>query len=86
MILYEMIFNKKPFGHQCSSQKNLLKEKIIQNAYNVEFPENPEISKDCKEFIQNCLKYKQQERYDVFQAFNSKFIKNCIDNCNYNYN
>ena len=86
VILYEMIFNKKPFGHQCSSQKNLLKEKIIQNAYNVEFPEKPEISKECKDFIQNCLKYKQQERYDIFQAFNSKFIKNCIDNCNYNYN
>ena len=62
VILYEMIFNKKPFGHQYSSQKNLLKEKVIQNAYHVEFPDKPEISKECKEFIQNCLKYKQKER------------------------
>ena len=78
VILYEMIFNKKPFGHECSSQKNLVKEKVIQNAYNVDFPEKPEISKECKDFIKNCLKYKQKERYDIFQAFNSKFIKNSI--------
>ena len=78
VILYEMIFNKKPFGHECSSQKNLIKEKVIQNAYNVEFPDKPEISEECKEFIKNCLKYKLNERFDVFQAFNSKFIKNSI--------
>ena len=78
VILYEMIFNKKPFGHECSSQKNLVKEKVIQNAYNVEFPNNPEISQECKDFIKNCLKYKQNERFDVFQAINSKFIKNSI--------
>ena len=75
VILYEIIFNKKPFGHGCSSQKKLVKDKIIQNAYSVEFPENPEISEKCKDFIKNCLKYKQSERYDAFQAFNSKFIQ-----------
>ena len=75
VILYEIIFNKKPFGHGCSSQKKLVKDKIIQNAYSVEFPENPEISEKCKDFIQNCLKYKQSERYDAFQAFNSEFIQ-----------
>ena len=76
VILFEIIFNKKPFGHECTSQKKLLKEKIIQNAFSVEFPEEPEISEECKGFIKNCLKYKQKERYDVFQAFNSKFIQN----------
>ena len=79
VILYEIIFNKKPFGHECSSQKKLLKDKIIQNAFSVEFPEKPEISEECKDFIKNCLKYKQKERYDVFQAFNSKFIQNDIN-------
>ena len=75
VILYEIIFNKKPFGHGCSSQKKLVKDRIIQNAYSVEFPENPEISEKCKDFIRNCLKYKQSERYDAFQAFNSEFIQ-----------
>ena len=75
VILYEIIFNKKPFGQGCSSQKKLVKDKIIQNAYSVEFPENPEISEKCKDFILNCLKYKQSERYDAFQAFNSEFIQ-----------
>ena len=75
VISFEMIFNKKPFGQGCSSQKNLVKEKIIQNAYKVEFPQKPEISDDLKDFIINCLKYNKKERYDVFQAFNSKFIQ-----------
>lgn len=75
VILYEIIFNKKPFGQGCSSQRKLVKDKIIQNAYSVEFPENPEISEKCKDFIKNCLKYKQSERYDAFQAFNSEFIQ-----------
>ena len=79
VILYEIIFNKKPFGHECSSQKKLVKDKIIQNAFSVEFPEKPEISEECKDFIKNCLKYKQKERYDVFHAYNSKFIQNDIN-------
>ena len=83
VILYEIIFNKKPFGHGCSSQKKLVKDKIIQNAYSVEFPENPEISEKCKDFIQNCLKYKQSERYDAFQAFNSEFIQDNPQTCFY---
>ena len=76
IILYEMLFNRKPFGNDYISQKSLFKDKIIQNAYKVEFPENCNISDDCKDFIRNCLKYNEKERYDVFQAVESKFIKN----------
>ena len=76
IILYEMLFNRKPFGNDYTSQKSLFKDKIIQNAYKVEFPENCNISDDCKDFIRNCLKYNEKERYDVFQAVESKFIKN----------
>ena len=77
VISYEMLFNKKPFGHEYFSQKYLVRDNIIKNAYMVEFPEKPEISEECKDFIRNCLKYKESERYDVYQAINSKFIKNC---------
>ena len=76
IILYEMLFNRKPFGNDYTSQKSLFKDKIIQNAYKVEFPENCNISDDCKDFIRNCLKYNEKERYDVIQAVESKFIKN----------
>ena len=74
VILYEMLYNKKPFGHNCSQDK-LIKDKIMQNAKIVEFPDEPIISDDCKNFIKHCLAYNQEDRYDVFQAMNSDFIK-----------
>ena len=74
VILYEMIYNKKPFGNNFS-QDRLIKEKIIQNAKIVEFPEKPFISKDCKNFIRHCLAFNQDDRYDVFQAMKSKFLQ-----------
>ena len=74
VILYEMIYNKKPFGHNCSQDK-LIKNKIMQNAKIVEFPDEPIISIECKNFIKHCLAYKQEDRYDVFQAMESDFIK-----------
>ena len=75
VILYEMLFNQKPFG-QNYSQEKLIKDKIMQNAKNVEFPDEPKISEECKNFIKKCLAYNQEDRYDVFEAINSPFINN----------
>ena len=74
VILYEMIYKKKPFGDNYSQDK-LIKERVMKNAKVVNFPEKPSISDDCKNFIKHCLAYNQEERYDVFQAINSNFIK-----------
>ena len=74
VILFEMIYKKKPFG-QNFSQDKLLKDRVMINARKVEFPQKPIISEECKEFIKNCLAYRSQDRYDVFQALNSSFIK-----------
>ena len=74
VILFEMIYKKKPFG-QNFSQDKLLKDRVMINARKVEFPQKPIISEECKEFIKNCLAYRSQDRYDVFQALNSNFIK-----------
>ena len=74
IILYEMIYGKKPFGHNCSQDK-LIKDKIMQNAKNVVFPDEPIISEECKDFIKHCLAYKQEDRYDIFQAMKSNFIQ-----------
>ena len=74
VILYEMIYKKKPFGDNYSQDK-LIKERIMKNAKVVKFPEKPSISEDCKNFIKHCLAHNQEERYDVFQAINSSFIK-----------
>ncbi len=69
-----MIYNKKPFGNNCSQDK-LVKEKIMKNAKIVEFPEKPFISDECKNFIKRCLAYNQEDRYNIFQAMKSSFIQ-----------
>ena len=74
VILFEMFFRKKPFG-QNYTQDKLLKERIMQNAKIVEIPNKPNISDECKDFIRHCLAYHQEDRYDVFQALESPFIK-----------
>lgn len=47
VILYEMLFMKKPFGNSCTQEK-ILKEGVMLNAKRVEFPAKPVISDDCK--------------------------------------
>ena len=74
VILFEMFFRKKPFG-QNYTQDKLLKERVMQNAKVVEIPNKPNISEECKDFIRHCLAYHQEDRYDVFQALESPFIK-----------
>ena len=74
VILFEMFFRKKPFG-QNYTQDKLLKERVMQNAKIVEIPNKPNISDECKDFIRHCLAYHQEDRYDVFQALESPFIK-----------
>ena len=74
VILYEMLYKEKPFGKNCS-QDRLIRENIIANARYVSFPAKPVVSDECKNFIRKCLEYNQSDRYDVFQALASPFIK-----------
>ena len=74
VILFEMFFRRKPFG-QNYTQDKLLKDKVMQNAKVVDIPNKPNISEECKDFIKKCLAYHQEDRYDVFQALESPFIK-----------
>ena len=74
VILFEMFFRKKPFG-QNYTQDKLLKDRVMQNAKVVEIPSKPNISEECKDFIRRCLAYHPEDRYDVFQALESPFIK-----------
>ena len=73
VILYEMIYGQKPFGHNMPQEK-VLSEQIIINATSVTFPAKPAISNECKEFIKKCLEYKQEDRWDVNDACNSAFV------------
>lgn len=47
VILYEMLFGVRPFGHSMT-QDRILKDGVIINARKVEFPPKPVITDDCK--------------------------------------
>ena len=75
VILYELLFGKKPFG-QNMSQARFYKEREFENTANkLEFPDKVPISEDCKQFIKNCLECIPIKRFDVLAAYNSPFIK-----------
>ena len=46
------------------SQQNILNNRVILNAFNVEFPEptNFEVSEGAKDFIRCCLQYNPEQR------------------------
>lgn len=73
VIIYEMLFGEKPFGHGMSQEK-ILKENVILNAEGVRFPLKPIISGEAKEFIHGCLMRDPEKRWDVATAINSNFL------------
>ena len=71
-----MLFGAKPFGENMSQEK-ILRDNIIVNAYKVSFPQSPQISNECKEFIAKCLTYNPAERWAVDSALESASLKRC---------
>ena len=74
VILYEMLFRRKPFLKEKNDTELFKNNNLLESKY-LDIPNEPEISEDCKNFIKNCLKYNENERYDVYQALESTFIK-----------
>ena len=64
----------KPFGHD-KSQMAIVRDQTILNARQVQFPAKPQVSDACKDFIRNCLSYHHQDRYDVYQAYYSPYLR-----------
>ncbi len=64
VIFYEMLFGRRPFGHGMSQNK-IFHEGIISSAKKVEFPSEPQISAQARDFICGCLKYSQEQRLSV---------------------
>lgn len=67
VILYQMLFGRRPFGHE-QSQEQILRNEVMLNAREVTFPTRPAVSPECKEFIRRCLAYRQEDRMDVHAA------------------
>ena len=75
IITYELIYGKKPIDVGFSQDKlfNLISSSHSSFIFN--FPNEPKISFECKEFIKGCLQPKIELRMDVSEALSSKFIK-----------
>ncbi|KAL4420566.1 hypothetical protein ABPG75_010222 [Micractinium tetrahymenae] len=67
VIFYQMLFGRRPFGHE-QSQEQILRNEVMLNAREVAFPTRPAISPECKDFIRRCLAYRQEDRLDVHAA------------------
>jgi len=74
VIFYQLLYGKKPFGHDLSQQK-ILADQTILNAKNVDFPDKPIVSQPAKDFIRRCLAHNVIERPDVQQICKYPFLQ-----------
>jgi tousled-like kinase len=73
VIFYQLLFGKRPFGHD-QSQEQILRNEVMLHAKEVGFPTKPAVSDACKDFIRQCLAYKQEDRLDVHAAANHAYM------------
>ncbi|GAX76382.1 hypothetical protein CEUSTIGMA_g3828.t1 [Chlamydomonas eustigma] len=73
VILYQMLWGKRPFG-EGMSQEQIMRDRVMLNAREVEFPSKPSVSSEAKEFIRKCLAYRQEVRWDVLTASQDPYL------------
>ncbi|XP_010535773.1 PREDICTED: serine/threonine-protein kinase TOUSLED-like isoform X2 [Tarenaya hassleriana] len=73
ILFYQMLFGKRPFGHD-QSQERILREETIVKARKVEFPARPAVSNEAKELIRRCLTYNQADRPDVLTMAQDPYL------------
>ncbi|TYG39040.1 hypothetical protein ES288_D13G271600v1 [Gossypium darwinii] len=73
VLLYQMLFGKRPFGHD-QTQERILREDTIIKARKVEFPSRPTVSNEAKDLIRRCLTYNQAERLDVLTIAQDPYL------------
>lgn len=73
ILLYQMLFGRRPFGHD-QTQERILREDTIIKARKVEFPSRPSVSNEAKEFIRRCLTYSQEDRPDVLTIAQDPYL------------
>ncbi|XP_051113426.1 serine/threonine-protein kinase TOUSLED-like isoform X2 [Andrographis paniculata] len=73
ILLYQMLFGRRPFGHD-QTQERILREDTIIKARKVEFPTKPSVSNEAKDFIRRCLTYNQAERPDVLSIAQDPYL------------
>jgi tousled-like kinase len=74
VILYQMLYGRRPFGHD-QSQEQILHSGTILNANTVEFPaQGPRVSAEGKAFIARLLERRQADRPDVLTAAKDPYM------------
>ncbi|CAH8383266.1 unnamed protein product [Eruca vesicaria subsp. sativa] len=73
VLFYQMLFRKRPFGHD-QSQERILREDTIIKAKKVDFPAKPAISNEAKDLIRRCLTYNQADRPDVLTLAQDPYL------------
>ena len=73
VIFYQMLYGKRPFG-EGKSQESILNDQTMLNAHKVIFPDKPDVSKLCKEFIEACLTYDPNFRPSMGQLCQHPYI------------
>ncbi|KAL6511082.1 hypothetical protein OROGR_022206 [Orobanche gracilis] len=73
ILLYQMLFGRRPFGHD-QTQERILREDTIIKARRVEFPSRPSISNEAKDFVRRCLTYNQADRPDVLSIAQDPYL------------
>ncbi|XP_031560993.1 serine/threonine-protein kinase tousled-like 2 [Actinia tenebrosa] len=74
VIFYQMLFGKKPFGHN-QTQASILENRTILKAKEVDFPNKPVISSEAKNFIRRCLAYRKEDRIDVLTLSEDTYLR-----------
>lgn len=74
VLLYQMLFGKRPFGHD-QTQERILREDTIIKARKVDFPLRPAVSNEAKDLIRRCLTYNQAERPDVLTIAQDPYLR-----------
>ncbi|KAL2557326.1 Serine/threonine-protein kinase TOUSLED [Forsythia ovata] len=73
ILFYQMLFGRRPFGHD-QTQEKILREDTIIKARKVDFPSRPSVSNEAKDFIRRCLTYSQVERPDVLTIAQDPYL------------
>ena len=69
VMLYQMLFGRRPFGEGRSQEAVLREGLIARDARDpLRFPARPAVSAEAKDFIRACLSYRPEERLDVEEA------------------
>ncbi|KAI6238823.1 BMA-TLK-1, isoform e [Aphelenchoides fujianensis] len=77
VIFYQCLYGKRPFGND-RTQLQIMEERTILNATQVDFPNTPgtpKVSPQAQEFIRACLQYSKNERCDVIALAKHEYLQ-----------